>query len=235
MEKLTRRQKYFLTRFLELQSIGGDGLHYTKVAKYLGVGNVTAFEMLRLLEKRGFIISEYHLPEGNRRPGRSIVLFSPTAKAIELSNDHKGAEVENRDWRRIKGYLLKRLRVGKAGGYQSLLTELCAQIPQRRSPLKYLAEMITTIILSLESLRDISVASKLLNKLQRIGLPGEIDLHALAGVGFALSLVDRINSRVSKFYETQSEKCQAMLSRLNEENKAHLCDFVREVVLIVQA
>jgi len=40
---------------------------------------MTAYDMLRLLEERGLVTSEYVLPE--QGPGRSMIVFRPTAKA----------------------------------------------------------------------------------------------------------------------------------------------------------
>lgn len=34
---------------------------YVALAEHPGIGKVTAYEMLRLLEERGLVVSEYHL------------------------------------------------------------------------------------------------------------------------------------------------------------------------------
>jgi Mn-dependent DtxR family transcriptional regulator len=70
-KKLTRRQNQFLSQFLDLYQENDKPIHYATLAKHLDIGKVTAYEMLRLLEKRGLVKSEFHLPSGDRGPGRS--------------------------------------------------------------------------------------------------------------------------------------------------------------------
>jgi len=50
-------------------------IHYVALAERLDIGKVTAYEMLRLLEKRELVKSEFHLSAGEQGLGRSIVLF----------------------------------------------------------------------------------------------------------------------------------------------------------------
>ena len=71
MTKLSRRQQEFLSQFLDVYRESDQPIHYTTLAKELGIGKVTAYEMLRLLEERGLVQAEFQLPEGGRGPGRS--------------------------------------------------------------------------------------------------------------------------------------------------------------------
>jgi hypothetical protein len=48
--KLTRRQQQFLSQFLDFYHEEEQPIHYPDLADRLGIGNVTAYEMLRLLE-----------------------------------------------------------------------------------------------------------------------------------------------------------------------------------------
>ena len=48
--KLTRRQHQFLSQFLDFYHEVEQPIHYPDLADRLGIGNVTAYEMLRLLE-----------------------------------------------------------------------------------------------------------------------------------------------------------------------------------------
>jgi hypothetical protein len=233
MKKLTRRQQQFLSQFLDVYRGMDEPIHYTTLAERLGIGNVTAYEMLRLLEERGLVASEYYLPGQERGPGRSSVLFQPTAEAIRLFLELKGGSLEDDEWDIVKQRILDQLRIGDAAGYEDLLANLLARIPEQRSALIYLTEMTTATLLALGELRDSAEASGLTERLQRIGLPGEIGLSALAGIGAALSMMERINRRVSSFLLTQSGKYQTLLFQIGDENRRHLSDFAREVTKII--
>jgi hypothetical protein len=235
MKKLTRRQQQFLSQFLDVYSVTDAPVHYVALAEQLGIGNVTAYEMLRLLEERGLVSSEYYLPDQERGPGRSSVLFRPTLKAIQLRHDLKGSSPKDEDWELVKQRILNQLRAGDAAGYDDLLKSLLARIPEQRSALIYLTEMTTATLLTLRGLRDSAHASGLLERLRHIGLPGEIGLSALAGVNATLSMMERVNRRVSSFLLTQSGKYQTLLSQIGEENHRHLSAFAREVTNILNS
>ena len=232
-KNLTHRQQEFLNHFLDLYQEMDEPIHYTALAERLRIGKVTAYEMLRLLEERGLVQSEYYLPDQERGPGRSSVLFRPTAAASRLLHELNGGFPEDDDWGVVKDRILHQLRAGKAAGYEDLLTDLLARIPEQGSPLVYLTEMTTATLLVLGGLRDSAEAGGLADRLRRIGLPGEIGLSALAGVNAALSLMERVNRRISSFLLTQSGKYQTMLSQVGEENRRSLGDFAREVAKIV--
>ncbi|MFH1633420.1 MAG: hypothetical protein ABIG63_05335 [Chloroflexota bacterium] len=232
-KNLTRRQQEFLSQFLDFDREMEEPVHYVTLAEHLGIGKVTAYEMLRLLEDRGLVRSEYHLPGEGRGPGRSTVLFRPTAEATRLLFDLAGGSPEDEDWDIAKEHILQQLREGKAVGYDGLLTDLLARIPEQRSSLIYLTEMITATLLALGALRDSAEASGLAGRLRRIGLPGEIGLSALGGVSVALSMMERVNRRVSTFLLAQSGKYHTMFSQLGEENRRRLSEFAREAAKIV--
>jgi DNA-binding MarR family transcriptional regulator len=233
MKKLTRRQQEFLGKLLDLYHQEGESIHYSVLAKSLGVGKVTAYEMLRLLEDRGLVHSEFQRPEDRIGPGRSTVVFRPTALAASTFSDLAGGGWDEDEWEQAKHRVLEQLRAGKVGGYETLLNDLLARLPGQRSPIIYLAEMITAIVLGLHSLKDVAEAHSLMRILRNLGLPGEVGLSALAGFGASLSLVERVNRQVATVLLKQTKKYQTVLSEMSAENQRRLAEFTREVVKIV--
>jgi DNA-binding MarR family transcriptional regulator len=233
-KELTRRQKQFLSQFLDIYQEKNGPIHYVGLAKRLDIGKITAYEMLRLLEKRGLVEAEYHLPPGNRGPGRSEVFFRPTKEATRVFERLSENTSDNEEWEIIKQRILKELQDGKAAGYETLLNDLLVRIPEQRSPLIFMTEMVTTIILTLTPMKKAVEDKGLLDRLSRIGLPGEIGLIALSGFGIALSLVEDINLRFSTFLLEHSGKYQEMLAQLSEEKRKQLSDFTRDVIKIVK-
>jgi len=233
-KKLTRRQHQFLSRFLDLYQENDTHIHYVALAKRLDIGKVTAYEMLRLLEKRGLVKSEFHLPSGDRGPGRSIVLFRPTQNAVQLINQLSGGAANSESWELAKVRILLQLHEGKVEGYESLLNDLLARISKRRSPLIFMTEMITATILAVADIQKEAEDKGLIDRLQRIGLPGEIGLSALEGISSALSMVENVNLSLSTFLLEHSGKYQEMLIQLSEEKRNQLSAFAREVTKIVK-
>ena len=233
-KKLTRRQHQFLSQFLDLYQEIDKPIHYAALAKHLDIGKVTSYEMLRILEKRGLVKSEFHLPSGDRGPGRSIVLFRPTQNAIQLINQLSGGTADSEAWELAKVRILLQLHEGKVEGYESLLNDLLARISERRSPLIFMTEMITAAILTVAAIQKEAEDKGLIDRLRRIGLPGEIGLSALGGISIALSIVENANLSLSTFLLEHSDKYQEMLTQLSEEKQNQLSDFAREVTKIVR-
>jgi len=233
-KNLTRRQQQFLSRFLDIYREVDGSIHYTDLAERLGIGRVTAYEMLRLLEERGLVRSEFHLPEDKRGPGRAIVLFSPTAQAEQLIQNLAGEVADSEGWEEIKNQILEQLRQGKAAGYESLLNDLLARVPDSNNPLVYMAEMTTALLLTLRTYLEGPRGHEIKVRLHRIGLPGELGLSALAGMGMALGLMEEVNRRIATFLLGESSKYQRIFSELTEENRRRLGNLARDVFQIMQ-
>jgi DNA-binding MarR family transcriptional regulator len=232
--KLTGRQRAFLSQFLDLYRADREPLHYTAVAQRLGVSKITAYDMLRLLEERGLVQSEYVLRGEGQGAGRSSIVFHPTPQANALFTELAGEMGDVGEWEAVKGRILETLQTRKEEGYQELLEEILTRLPQRQSPLLYAAEMITAVILSLQQLQEEASTSDLFDKLRSLGLPGDAGLSALAGLTLGISFVERINRRLISLLLSYTGRYQEILSRLSAENKRRLSNFVGEVIKVVE-
>lgn len=233
-KKLTHRQQEFLKALIDLHQRQGGAVHYSRVAEHLDVGKVTAYEMLRLLEGRDLVRREYERPEQGRGPGRSPVAFLPTALAGPAIAHLSGAEWISEEWSRVKSQIFDKLHRYRPRGYDELLQELLDRFPRRRSPSVYLAEMITSLVLGMHSLQEHTEARRLSNILKKIGLPDELGVSAIPGLSVGISLVSRLNGRLSDVLMAQANKMQTLLSQLNYEKRSLLADFTREVVDLVE-
>jgi predicted transcriptional regulator len=233
MGRLTRRQREFLRKLIDLHRETSKSVHYSALAKQIGVGNVTAYEMLRLLEERGLVQSEYYRPEKARGPGRTSVTFRPTRQAEEALDSPARWQLNPKDWEAIKARILERLKATKPAGYETFLEELPTRLQNHRTPLAYLADMVAAIMIGLDSLKADVEARGLRGLLSSIGLPGELGLSALAGLGVGLSLVERFNKRLADSFLEHMQRYQTMLSELSAENRRRLAQFTQEVLDIV--
>jgi DNA-binding PadR family transcriptional regulator len=230
--KLTGRQKDFLYKLLDLHREADRPLHYAMLAESLGVSKPTAYDMLRVLEERGLVASEYVLPEGGG-PGRSSIVFRPTEKAARAMAQQARELWDKKEWELTKGSILQALRESKGPDYQNLLDEILRRIPERKSPMLYVTEMITAAILNLNQLKEEAEASGLFKNLRSLGFPNELGLNALAGLNLGLTMVEKANRRVTTLLLSYTQKYQDHLARLSAENKKRLSDFAQEVMKIV--
>lgn len=233
-KKLTRRQHQFLSQFLDMYQEIDKPIHYVELAKRLDIGKITAYEMLRLLEKRGLVEMDYHLSSGDRGPGRAIVLFQPTQVAIDLFTVLAGDVDDTENWELVKQRILQQLHEGKAGGYEALLHDLLVRIPERRSSMIFITEMITATLLAVASTQKAIENKGLVERLRQIGRPGEIGLSALAGISATLSLVENVQLDIATSLLEQSGRYQENLIEIGEEKRNKLSEFAREVTNIVK-
>ena len=234
-KKLTHRQLQFLSQFLDIYREMEHSVHYVTVAERLGIGKVTAYEMLRLLEEKGLVRAEYQANPDQHGPGRAAVLFYPTQEANRLINELAGNTADIEDWQVVKKQILQQLREGKVGGYEELLSNLLARIPERRSPLIFVTELITAVILMLTTIQDAPEIRVLLERLHQIGLPKKINLSVMSGIAMFLSVIERTNRRYSTVLLAQFSRYEDALSQLSEESRRQLGEFTREVVQILSS
>ena len=232
-DRLTRRQQEFLRILIELHQQKGEAIHYSMVAEHLNVGRVTAYEMLRLLEKRGLALREFQRSEQERGPGRSPVSFRPTAQAETAVSYQSASGRISEEWLKVKAQIIEKLKRDDARSHEAFLKELLDRLPRRRSPDVYMAEMVTALVLVLHSLREFAEARRLRTMLGRIGLPGELDLAAIPGLSAGLSLVERFNKQVTSALLNQASHYQTLLTELSAEKRRQLAEFTREVVKIL--
>jgi energy-coupling factor transport system substrate-specific component len=149
---LTLRQKAFLKKFLDVYWERQEPVHYSVVAQRLGLNNSTAYDMLRLLEQKGMVSSQYDTPKATAGPGRSSILFSPTVRAM---GSHPTGESRGHErWEEFKARLLASLNQAKADEYQDVLDDLLAQIAELRTSLEQYAEFVTALLMDLREARQ---------------------------------------------------------------------------------
>ena len=226
--KLTFRQKAFLSKLLDIYHEMREPLHYSVVAERLGLSNSTAYDMLRLLEEKGVVTSQYATPKATTGPGRSNILFSPAAKGVELLSRLAGESQQQEEWADIKARILAGLEQGKASGYKDLLHELLARIPEARSPLVRCAEVITALLLSLRK------AKYELTEQDSVGIllsapVSKLRMSILAGLILGLSLADVEARWLLGDFSKYTEKYEASLQELSKENLLMLHKFAGDV------
>lgn len=224
----TFRQKVFLSKLLDLYQETREPFHYSVIAKRLGVSNSTAYDMLRLLEQKGMVSSEYATPKATSGPGRSNILFSPTAAARDLFSHLAEEGQEQEEWEDVKARVMASLSQGKASDYQGFLRELLAGIPETRSPLVCCAEFITALLISLREARRTSGRLSPVNMLLGTSV-SKLGMSLFAGLAMGLCLADRKTRHILGGFQKYTKKYEASLQKLSPENLITLHRFSKDV------
>jgi hypothetical protein len=228
MIKLTPRQRAFLDKLRDLYRERRGPVHYSTVAEQLGVSKFSAYDMLRVLEKKGVAGSEYLLSAKRSGPGRSRVVFYPTAS--KAGEDRPGASDER--WLRFKQRLLNELREAREVGYREKLTDFLSRLPDLRTPTEYCAETIAVLLLNLDLIKERVSERNPLRSLSGLFTAGETGLGTLAGLSLGSMLMAMGESSLADRLLASVRRYQDHLSQLSEENKRRLTDFLQEALVV---
>ena len=230
--ELTFRQKSVLSKLFDMYQDMQEPIHYSVVAERLGLSKSTAYDMLRLLERKGFVVSEYSTPKKISGPGRSSVSFIPSQKAAEIFSHLARGGVQDEEWEDVKARILSRLSSGEASEYAPLKQELIKMIPKTHSPLACCAEIITTLLLSLkEAQYKLGPTSPLQKLLTNSGT--KLGMSIVAGVATGLMAADKMSHRFIARSEKYNEKYQKSLDELTPEAMNALNNYTRDLVVIL--
>lgn len=226
MIKLTARQKTFLDKLRDLYHERREAVHYTTVAERLGVSKFSAYDMLRVLEQKGVAGSEYLLSAGRRGPGRSQIVFYPTASNIEEERE------VSEEWLQLKRRLLDELHEARDFDYREKLSDFLARLPDLRAPLEYCAGMIAALLLNLDWLKEKVSERNPLNALSGLVMTGEAGMGTLAGLSLGSMLMIVGESSLTERLLASVRRYQGLLPQLSKENKNRLSEFLQEALVI---
>jgi hypothetical protein len=226
-DKLTFRQRAFLGKLVDIYGEAREPVHYSTVADRLGLSNSSAYDMLRVLEQKNMVGSQYTTPKEIAGPGRASVLFYPTTHATDFFSRTAGQTSEQEEWESLKATILESLRQVKTD-YKENLKELLAKSPAPRTPLAQCAKIVTALLISLKEakhkLPDKSAVSSIIK-----APVSKLRMSILAGLILGLSLADSKVSHVLGNYRKYTERYESSLKKLNKEGLVALHRFTQDV------
>ena len=143
--KLTRRQETFIRKLLDLYHEAEGPIHYSALADHLGVSKITAYDMLRHLEEKGYISSHYQLEDEKTGPGRSRVVFSPTELAHTMLTQMAGP-LEGADWEQVKETVINRISPGEIPDAEFRKKIVDRIFDEENDNIRYCIEVMTVLV-----------------------------------------------------------------------------------------
>jgi DNA-binding MarR family transcriptional regulator len=234
--KLTPRQRAFLNKLLELYRERKAPVHYSDLAERLGVNRFSAYDMLKVLEKKGLAASSYTLRSaaatGDPGPGRSIVVFSPTAEAALILAPEGAEDRLGEEWRSVRQRVLSTLESAKETNYREALDDLLSHLPEARAPLVFCTEMVGALLLNMQRVRSRASGLNPFGALASLSSGGDSGLETLAGLSVGVTLTADDESERSRTQELlqHMRSYQSSLSRLSSEARSALVQFLEEAL-----
>jgi len=151
--KLTRRQEEFVRMMIELKQELDGPVHNSLLAERLGISPFTAYDMLCLLEEKGYVASTYQLPTDKSGPGRAERVFYPGAMALahaqRMTQETGGRRLEGEE---LEEFILEKLHSGvRLESDPELVRQLMARLlPTGQGNVRYCVEVMTIAVLRLQ-------------------------------------------------------------------------------------
>ncbi|AEF94000.1 iron dependent repressor [Desulfotomaculum nigrificans CO-1-SRB] len=148
---LTERRKQFLQQIMRLYKKSGLPVHYVTLANLLGVSKWTAYDMLKELEKSGFLKRDYIVNPNEL--GRSVIVFSPTTKADELFGQIREVTFDADQLNGVKKKVLEMIfELQSTKNLQQSLEFILNEIPKANVRTEFCMYILAILILYLHAL-----------------------------------------------------------------------------------
>ncbi len=229
-KKLTRRQQQFLIQFLDLYREMNQPIHYKFVAERLKIGNVSVYEMLRLLEMNGYVKAEFISTGRQKGPGRPSVLFYPTRQAFEQTQRLAVVPSELEFWRQDKNSILDTLRKKDPVANKELALKLIGLYSENTSPLIHVTRNVTILLITLSQLPITKKSESLIYQLGHIGLPGHMGLTTFFGFAVGVAFLGLVDDTICTEMIQNISKYEYYLQDMHSDNHQRLCDFIHDAV-----
>lgn len=228
--KLSRRQQEVLSKLLDLYHESSKPIHYTTLAKQIGVSPVSAYEMLRLLEAHGLVEAEFQRSESPSGPGRPMVAFRPTLATIRRLRTLAGRDIRNQEeWQQAKTRILRQIQEYQDQDLEKLLDELLEHVPEESVSFPGLANITTAILLNLNLMDEHEEATNVRKAFSNREMSVVTSLSALIGLGISLAISKRLYYRLGSLLLSRAGQILSAISALNSEKLNRLADLLRDV------
>lgn len=147
---LTERRKQFLQKLIDLYQKTNVPVHYETLAKAIGVSKWTAYDMMKELEKLGYLIRDYAVNPGEA--GRSQIVFLPTVKASSLFEKERSEVINPLEWEQTKAKLHQFLNSLKGCSISDAMEKVLEEIPKIQVRVTFCAYIIGLLLVYLRKL-----------------------------------------------------------------------------------
>jgi len=241
--KITKRQKEFLKILINLYQEKASPIHYSEVAQKIGVSKWTAYDMLQLLSKEGFLEVEYQIPESDHhrweKLGRSTVTFFPTKKGYAISNlSQRNLPIKTAELNKLKKEIIQKFEEIK-GKFN--LKELFKEVLQTKSPLIFCACILLILILLIKKITQGIAEIQLLSQVIPPNATNTyIELALTVFVGICFGVLTKYINNIPKYvtgpvnnldeYIGYIQTYNQYVSQMNKEEQKSLLVFLKETL-----
>ncbi len=239
--KITTRQKEFLQTLIDLYRQKDSPIHYSEVAKKMGVSKWTAYDMLQLLHKEDFLEVEYLIPESGNyewsKLGRSTITFYPTKKGYDISSPTKQKISTNIvELKKIKKEITQKFEELKG---KLNIRDLFKEALQSKSPLIFCACLLLILILLIKKITEGVAEIKLISQvIPHATTNTYAELALIVFAGMCLGVLAKYVSKVPTTYGNNDlgeytnyiQTYNQYVSQMDKDEQKSLLGFLKETL-----
>jgi len=241
--RITKRQKEFLQSLTDLYQQKDAPIHYSEVAQKMGVSKWTAYDMLQLLHKEGFLEVEYLIPKSDNykwgKLGRSTITFFPTKKGYTVSNlFQRNLHTKATEFNKLKKDIIQKF--GEIKGKYNL-KDLFKEALKTKSPLIFCACVLLILILLIKKISEGIAEIQLLSQVIPTNATNAyIELVLTVFVGMCFGILTKYINNIPKYitgpnnnldeYADYIQTYNQYVSQMDKEEQSSLLDFLKETL-----
>lgn len=225
---LTARQREFLQAVVQMSG-KAEGVHYTEVARKLGVSKWTAYDVLCSLEERGYLERAHQVCGEGAGCGRSRLLFLPSKLALTYADSGPPMEYPAAGWEGVRQSLLERAQAGQHR-VGELLKELLQEVEHIRQPFFVCAYLLSGVLLAWKLVNQAGDQQVLANYLLPLLSGPNAPLAAVFGSLVGLMLQHQAGKQAADTVYRYVPLFEERMRQLDETGNQELRHFVAAMV-----
>lgn len=202
-------------------------MHYAHLAEQLGVSKDTAYYLLNLLRKKGYIESVYET--SGEGPGRATVLFRPTIKAHETFN--RLSEGSNAEWDAIKEQIITKISQGEFED-MNLAGDILARVQTgTHSDIEYCFVVLGSIAANMSSRARVRILRRYYPVAEKVAATTRLDfLRDLPFFMLGISASDSDHPERIEDILDHVQRYESYLDAMDKESRQTLAAMIKKMV-----
>ncbi|WP_017691091.1 hypothetical protein [Paenibacillus sp. PAMC 26794] len=222
---LTKRRLQLLRKLVELYQRSSLPIHYETLARSLGVSKWTAYDMLKEIEKLGFVTRSYEV--NSKETGRSQVVFAPTGKAADLFKQNLSDSYNLADWEQTVAHIRSLLKNVKNGNINDLIRNLMNEIPSKSSNIEFCGYILGLLLVYVKKLGG---RTEMLIRMVVSKTPNS-ENGTLMFVGTVLgTIIQAINDELGDEFTGLVSEFLRIMDELSSQDRRLLSDMLHEAL-----
>lgn len=222
---MSKRRMQFLDKLVGMYQKQRLPVHYEALANAIGVSKWTAYDMLKEIEKSGYVTRSYEV--NPNETGRSQVVFTPTDKAAELFEQQRSNQEVPENWEASLQSIQDMLTSLKHTSIQDLMKKLLYEMPQRQTNLEFCGYILGILMVYLKKVggRTETIIQHLVKK--------TVNHHAslLMFMGTVLgTIIQTMSEEFSNELVELIGSYVKMIDQLNDGEQALLANFLEDAL-----